>query len=448
MSGNGKRLAVCVALSGLLCLAHIRGSTALILLCLAGFMALAAQSCVTDVSFPVLLYFLPWGPVLRTDPESFSFYTFALVMVCAISVVKKKFRFKRYHIVLGLILLAMTLLSKLLDGNMLTFDYIAFMMMLLVFPVVREEWQASKYDFYQIVVFFSTGVIVAALCAMYLASYRNIAKFITIQSYLTIIRRCGFYGDPNFYTAQITAALGGGLMELLREKKRVRTVWMFVLIVFLLYCGFLSGSKSFVLITLVLVLFWLVGLFRMQGRGVFKLLLVLAAVLVAAFIATSELFRGLIEVLTTRFSFRANISDFTTGRTDVWNDYIAELLSDWKTLFLGKGFTSMKIGEKYTHNTLLQMVFQLGLLGTPVLLGWMVCFFLDTPRRAAGTKYPVVYVLLLVLGAFSPWLAIDALFFDEFFLLQMYVYLGLRQMTREALPAGRIKQEKPEASAS
>ena len=426
MTENGKRLLLCVALSLLLCLAHIRGSMVLLAACLAAFMFLIAHACICDISFPLLLYFLPWSPILRLDPHSFSFYTFALVMVCAISILKKRFRFKRYHIAVALILAVLTLFSKLLDGSSLTFDYIAFLMLILVFPVVKEEWKRGKYDFYQAVVTFSVGIILAALCALFFASYHGLAQFIRIDAWLTVIRRSGFYGDANFYTAQITAALGGGLVCLLREKKRSRIVFLFILQVLLLYCGFLSASKSFALITVILLLLWIVSLFCLQGRAAFKLILILAAVVVTVFIATSELFRDLIQVFVTRFSFRANISDFTTGRTDVWWDYLQELLHNWKTLFLGEGYTKVIIGEKSTHNTLLQFVFQFGLLGTSVLLVWMLCFFMDAPRKAKDVKVPVSHVLLIVIGAFSPWLAIDTLFFDDFFLLQMFVYLGLR----------------------
>ena len=59
MSGNGKRLLLCAVLSLLLCLSHIRGSTVLVLGCLAAFMVLTAQACVSDYSFPVLMYYLP-----------------------------------------------------------------------------------------------------------------------------------------------------------------------------------------------------------------------------------------------------------------------------------------------------------------------------------------------------------------------------------------------------
>lgn len=434
MSGNGKRLLVCIALSLLMCVAHVRGSTMMILGVLAIFMALMTYACVTDYAFPMLLFFLPWGPILRLNPQSFSFYTFALMLVCIVSVLKKKFRFKRYHLVVGFLLLPLTLLSKLLGSHMISFDYIAFLSLILIFPVVKEEWTAGKYDFYQIVTFFSVGIIVAALSAMGLSTSANIAKFIKVDAYLTIIRRCGFYGDANFYTAQITAAMGGVMMDLLQKKKKIQNVFEFILLLLLVYCGFLSGSKSFVLIVAALMILWAVALFRLRGRTGFKLLLALAIVLAISFIATSELFRDLIAVMETRFSFRSNISDFTTGRTDLWENYVEELVRDWKTLVLGKGFTNIKIGGKSTHNTLLQMLFQFGMVGMPLLLGWSVFFFRDTPPKPDGAQKQPLYILLLVIGAFAPWLAIDALFFDEFFLLQMYVYLGCRRIERGNAP--------------
>ena len=434
MSVNVKKLLLCIAVSIALCVAHVLGNTPMILLCLAAFMVLVAQSCVTDFTLPVLMFFLPWSPILRTDPETFSFYTFALIMVCAISVIKKRFAFKRYHVIIGFLLLILTLASKLIQGNTITFDYIAFMMLLFVFPVVKEEWQASKCSFTQLVVFFSCGIIIAALVAMSLSASKNIAKFITVDAYLTIVRRCGFYGDANFYAAQVSAALGGAMMDLLQEKKRSQTVFQFILILLLVYCGFLSGSKSFALITAALLLFWIIALFRVRGRTGFKLLLVLAVVLAVIFIATSTLFQDLLDVMETRFSFRSNLSDFTTGRTDLWEDYVEELSRNWKTLVMGKGYTNIKIGEKYTHNTLLQMVFQFGVLGTPVLMAWCVCFFADAPKKVGERKRQIVNTLLLGVGAFAPWLAIDALFFDEFFLLQMFVYIGCRRLAGQELP--------------
>ncbi len=428
---NWKYYVTSIALALLLCAAQISGSTIMILACLAVFMLLMGWTCSQDFTLPMLLFFLPWSQLMRTSPDSFSFYTFGMVLVCAISIFKNWSRFKRYHILVGLGLLLLSLLSKLLDGSSLSFDYIAFMMLVLLFPVVKEEWIAPKYDFFQVVVFFSTGIILAALCAQQFASYSNIAKYIDVDSYLTIKRMSGFYGDPNFYTAQITAALGGGLVMILRETKKGRTVFLAVILLLLMYCGLLSGSKSFAIIAILILCLWVIEVLKMQGRTGLKISLLIGCAVAVFFLVSSALLSNLIEVFITRFSFSSDMSDFTTGRTDLWKMYLEELMGDGKLLLLGKGFTKEFLYGRASHNTILQIVYQFGLLGAPLLFAWIAGFFRDVAKGTNSERKHLLGTLILMVGVFSPWLAIDVLFFDEFFLLQWYVFIGLRQLRTE-----------------
>lgn len=410
-----------------LCATQIMGSTILILGCLAVFLVLVGFSCIGNFTLPILLFFLPWSPILRTSPTNFSFFTFALVLICFISVIKKKFQFKRYHIVTAVVLLGMSLISKLLDGNGLSFDYFAFMMLILLFPVVKEEWKAEKYDFYNVVTFFSVGIIIAALCAMNFAAYPNIAQFIRVDSYLTIIRRCGFYGDPNFYTAQITAAMAGGFALILKERGKGRIALLGLLLVLLIYCGLLAGSKSFVLIMACILLIWLISFVKMRGRVALKVVLLIGLVLLAVYVVTSTVFSGLIEVLVTRFSYSSDLDSFTTGRTELWGNYMREFLGEAKIFFLGRGYTNVKINDRGSHSSLIQALYQFGLLGVPMLIYWMICFFRDTADTRRTQRKFTLNVLMLLIGVFLPWIAIDILFFDEFFLLQWYVFIALQQ---------------------
>ena len=410
-----------------LCTTQIMGNTLLILACLALFLVLIGLGCIGNFTLPILLFFLPWSPILRTSPDNFSFFTFALVLVCFISVIKKKFRFKRYHVVTAIVLTGLSLFSKLLDGNGLSFNYFAFMMLILLFPVVKEEWKGQEYDFFHIVTFLSAGIIIAALCAMNFAVYPNIAQFIKVDAYLTIIRRCGFYGDANFYTAQITAAMAGCFALILKEPKKSRVFLLALLLVFLIYCGFLSGSKSFVLIALCILAVWLISFVKMRGRVALKVLLMIGLLLLIIYIVTSAVFSELINVLVTRFSYSNDLDSFTTGRTELWDNYMKQLLSSTKTFFLGMGYTNVKINDRGSHSTLIQSLYQFGLLGVPLIIFWMICFFRDTENPDKTKRKFTLNVLMLLIGTFLPWFAIDILFFDEFFLLQWYIFIALQQ---------------------
>lgn len=411
----------------MLCFAQIRGSTLLILGCMAVFLLLLGWCCTQDYTLPILLFFLPWSPLMRANLASFSFYTFGMVLVCGISVLKKRFIFRSYHIVAGIFLAFLTILSKLLGGHGLEFSYIVFIMLIVLFPVVKEELNASRYDFFQLVIFLSIGIVMAALCAQRYASYGNISKYITVHSYLTIVRRCGFYGDPNFYMAQITAAIGGGLYVILKEKSKHRMTVLGILLMLLLYCGFMSGSKTFILVTILVFVLWVGEMLKMRGKAGRKFVILSISLLATVYIASSAIFGDLIDVLLTRFSYSTDLSSFTTHRSELWVTYAEEILGDIKILFLGEGYTNVKVSERGSHNTIVQMIYQLGILGTPILLGWSICFFKEIFGKVRHDNIRTISPWMVLIGAFLPWLAIDILFFDEFFLFQWYVLVALKE---------------------
>ena len=421
-------LTIGILLVLLLCVAQILGQTILILACLAAFLVLVGWCCSDNYTLPILLFFLPWSPILRTSPTGYSFFTFGLVLVCAISVIKKRFRFKKYPIVAGFVLLFLTLVSKVMDGNGLSFDYDAFMMLIVLFPVVKAEWTVKKYDFFQVVVFFSVGIIVAALCAQNLDVFPNISRYIRVDSYATITRRSGFYGDANFYTAQITAALSGSLTLILKQRKRGQTVFLGIITFLLIYCGFLSGSKSFVLVTAVVLLLWLIALLKLRDRTGLKIGALVGAAVVVVIMVSSALFGDLIEIVLTRFSYSRDLDSFTTGRTGLWVMYIKEIVSDAKVFFIGKGFTNIKLENRGSHNTLLQAIFQFGFVGVPMLIYWIGSFFRGSFRGGRRKRISKLEAAVLLVGTFVPWLAIDVLFFDEFFLLQWYIFSALQHL--------------------
>lgn len=424
--GNKRILIGCIGLSLLLCSAQVMGNTIMILGSLILYILLLAWSCWNDFSFPVFLFFLPWSPIMRLSPSSVSIYTIGLGLACLIGLIKRRFFLRTYQVAAGVLIAFLSLVAKLLDGSGLAFDYIVFLMMIVLFPTVMQEHEKHKYDFSHSALFFSVGIVIAARCAMRFEGYANIRKFVRVHSYLTIVRRCGFYSDPNFYVAQILAALSGNLFLILQERRKKQLVFLGFLSLLLLYCGFLSGSKSFVIVFAIILLLWTVSIVKMRGRPGLKIALPVIFLCIAVYIASSAMFSSLIDVILTRFSFANDVDSFTTGRTELWKSYLYEMLSNVKTILLGKGFTNIKINGRASHNTIIQAFYQFGILGVPVLIYWLVCFYkehhIDYTESRFDTK-----LWMVAIGTFLPWLAIDAIFFDEFFLLQMYMCMAIAQ---------------------
>ena len=417
-------LAIGIVLVLTLCMAHIIGSKLLIFAILFGFLTCLAIAFIRNIALPVLLFFLPWMALMRATPESFSFYTFGLVLVCVIGILKSGLRVKPYQLLGVLSLSAITLIAKMVHGYSFSFAYVAFLMMILLFPALKLEMREHRYSFYHVAIFFSWGIIIAAFCARYLALFDNIAQYIRVDSYANITRYCGFYGDPNFYSAQVTAALSGCLVLVLEESSKKRVVLLCGLIVCLLYCGLLSASKSFLLIAVALMMMWIVQLLILKGRAGRKVLLLVISAVAAVYIASSSIFGNLFDIVMTRLESANNLSDFTTHRTDIWMDYSDAIFLNIKILLLGNGFTNVKLNDISTHNTLLQCIWQFGIVGAPILFWWMIGFLKE---GLASLRYrkQMLATLILLGGVFVPWFAIDILWFDDFFLMQAYIICGL-----------------------
>ncbi len=419
-------LLFCCAQVVLLCYAQIHKNRILVFLCLGLFLLHIAYTCIHNYELPVLLFYLPWTALLRFSPDSISFYTLALLMVGCIEIVKNKFQLKNYYVSIALVIAVLSLLAKIISGYRLTNSYLMFLAMLVLFPML--DFENRGYDFYWLTVSFAIGIIIAALTAERFAGYPNIAQYIKVDSYLSITRRCGFYGDPNFYTAHITAAIAGCLVLVADGQRRARTAVLLVLAAVLVYCGFLSGSKSFFLIWVFLMILWVIEICQTKGKLTRKAALILGLLVFLVYVASSSLFRDKIDVILTRFSWADNASELTTGRTDLWKIYLTAIFDSPRLLLLGQGFTNVLIAPRASHNTLIQLVYQFGIFGGTLLVAWQWGLYREIIGRQRLADVKAIRTAMLAAGAILPWIALDILFFDELFLIPAYVYIGIQEL--------------------
>lgn len=417
-------LVSCVAEAMLLLVAQILGNTALLLGCLGLFLVLAVWAAIKGMAVPVILFFLPFAPLIKIRPGTISFFTIALLVIYLIYIVMGSRNINVYHMVPGLCLIAVALVVKTFYGYTIDNSFILFSASLLLVPFLTRELD-TEYDFYWLTVFFALGIIIASISAKYLAVFPNIIKYIGTNLGYAIVRHSGFYGDPNFYSAHITAALSGTLILLLNNKSK-RVSVAIILTFLLVYCGFMSVSKSFMLVAIALFFVWIVEFMFVKGRVSAKLMIILTFIIAVAFMLSSTVFTDLIGNMISRFSSSKNLSDFTTGRIDIWMSYLKELSENPFLLLFGKGFTSVLIDGRAAHNTIIQAVYQFGLFGCIFLLGWIACCVRTLLSKTKIIWLNLSQIFLLILGVFGPWLALDLLFFDEFFLMPVYVCVAIK----------------------
>lgn len=430
----GVLLGGCLLACLLLVLAQTVGNGFLLLLVLIGCLLLAALACRQGLAIPVLLFFLPWSPLMKLAPGRISFYTIGLLICCALALAQDGMRLTVRQVVLAASLMALTLTAKILQTGSITNDYLMFVFMLLLFPCVARSCPRAT-SFRCATMFFAGGIFSAAILARLVAHYPNISRYIIVESYLTVTRLSGFYGDPNFYSAHVTACLAGVLVLLSCETEKRRQILLAAVSVALLYCGLLSASKTFVLTVACLFLFWLPILLERGNYGSARTRLLFGVLCAVAFVLVSPAFRQVLQIIGARFTEGEGLAGLTTNRTTLWLQYLTAFVHDIPLTLFGAGYTSVNLFRKASHNTLIQAVYQFGILGIPLLLVWMwnmlADMFPESDKPLAGWKYTV----LLCVGSFLPWMALDILQYDEFFLLPVYVLLGVAHVAGWDTPA-------------
>lgn len=106
----------CLLLSAAVCAAQILGNLAVLLLCLLGYLVFTIWACNKGVVFPVLLYFLPWSPLFKMYNGGISFFTIVLLLCCMVSLLQNKMSLRLYQIILAALLMALTLVTKAMQG--------------------------------------------------------------------------------------------------------------------------------------------------------------------------------------------------------------------------------------------------------------------------------------------------------------------------------------------
>lgn len=423
-------LIVCLVEMAWLLVAQIVNSQFLIIPCLACFLIIAVWASVKGFAVPVMLFFLPFSPILKLRPGTVSFFTIALILVYLVYIAMGSRKISITHFVPGLALIGLVLAVKVIGGYPLENYFILFSLSLLMVPFMVRELD-DNYDFYWLTLFFSIGIIVAAVSAKLLVGFPTISSYVTTHSIFNTLRWSGYYGDPNFYSAQITAALSGVMIMLLaKNKKRDAFMWTALLLV-LLYCGLLSISKSFFLVAGVLGLLWVGIIMFRRGNLTAKIVMIVAIIVGIIVILSVTVFRDMIDSVIARFAGNLTWSDFTTRRTDLWLEYLKGLADDPWVFWFGIGYTDIIIGSQNSHSTVIQSIYQLGLIGTILLVLWEICYINTLKGKFKVPKNYALQAVLLYIGTLGPWVALDYLFFDEFFILPIYVCAGIRYMTKQ-----------------
>ncbi len=389
----------------------------------------------------LMLFYLPWSPIMKFNADGPTFYTIAfLLFFCCFLLTKELFERKAVLTLQNLLLVSIitiyTMIVKLVSGYDISLSYVVFLVMLVLIPTYFYLYR-SQLSFGECIIFFSAGIMSASFSAKILMSYPHMLRYIEVSSWEAggLTRLSGFYGDANYYAAHILTAICG-LLILVFNKRYYERVLLFFFVITLVYLGFLSVSKMFLLLLGATAGVWLFFVFSQKGRALTKISVLLAFAVALVFISKSPFFKKLIQMYRVRFQVVSDISSFTTGRSDILQDYISYFTHHPIALLFGQGMTQVYTGGIMyaAHNTFVQIIYQLGIAGSIILALWMIQLLSSAgkpkiPHLSGGSR---IGIILLAISCFGSWFALDILFADEFFLIPLLFLVGKDYVEKSA----------------
>lgn len=342
---------------------------------------------------------VPFGMFTAPFAYLFVYSRFNLYFIVAISITlrlailePKRFR---YFLILPMFLLTHMITTS---WNLLSIGMLTPTILLLTLLVCSDKMMNS--DSSKTFSCYLKGFFVASILGFFKDNTRIVeildADYISYTN-LSFNRFSGLSPDCNFYTILAITAIS---IYLFRGKEKSIKDIIGLLISIVL--GLLTLSKSFVLCVIVeLMIYFLISDLKSK-----KYIVTLFVVAIIAFIIFNNQISLYLNAIIFRFEgARGDFSNFTSGRSNLWDVYWKEIISSGQNLLFGTGFTHI-VGKNYAHNTFLNIIYQFGFVGfltDSIFVLWASRTCIGTPKPKLFGYIPLLAILMLLfnLSAYS-----------------------------------------------
>ena len=363
-----------------------------------GYVLLASNEQAICFAF----FLLPFGNIFKSEPSSASFFTY-LTIALAVKLFLSKRLMNKYFVLSWAVLLVLQVAGCDMDYSLLIKQATILLLIYGYFwcckPITRE-----------IVLHLTAGILISCCAAFMTDFFSGVHQYMRyVRAYelsVDLYRFTGLYSDPNYLT-QILVLLCVSLFVLMQSGKIGKIGWIFCAAI--VFFGMQTLSKSFFLMLGVLVLVFIAIAFQKKRYALAVLMLLLSCGLILFFLSgKSTYYNNMLQRLLYN-------QDITTGRVDIWKEYILFFFSNPATLLFGVGIAGESL-ELQPHSTYIDFLYYYGIFGT-LIFGWgLFCAVGQKLRRSTIlNRAPAICFGILI--AFLS----DLLMFDFAYILIMVI---------------------------
>lgn len=269
--------------------------------------------------------------------------------------------------------------------------------------------------------------------SIYALVFRNTSQLVSVRGQesfaiwgTSIMRFSGLGKDPNYFMTLLITGMAA--LCKLKETGNIQALWFWGQIVLLAAFGILTYSKTFFLMTILLVGMYTVWQF--WSKKFFKgIAFAILGIGIGMYFLLSE--NSPFAVVLARFTSGSGLSNITTGRTDLYVRYWNVVTENIAHFLFGLGLKAPILG-KGTHMLYLELIYYVGVVG--LILVW--CLFASLVRNLQKNNPKVKNQSLIAKYAVLAIVAIQYLSLQGMFQVLTYGVFFVAFLSIEILPKG------------
>ena len=247
------------------------------------------------------------------------------------------------------------------------------------------------------------------ISSVYALIFRNSAQIIAIRGNevpaywgSSFMRFQGIFGDPNYYMLQLI--LGLSLLIKLKDSEKISKKYFLSMGICMTIFGVLTYSKTFALAFVLLGCMYIFWQFRNRKYGLGSFLIAAIGLAVGVMMLLDI---SLFEVVLTRFTSASNLSDLTTGRTEIYQRYWNVISENSSRILFGLGLSAEGL-DRDPHNLFLEVIYYTGIVGLLLVTWFYGCIgalvnkmTMSAVKQNFYAKYVVLLMAIIVFATLS-----------------------------------------------
>lgn len=317
-------------------------------------------------TIPILFAIEPFANVFKASPNSQSFFTMLIFLYVCWNIIRKKnnYRTELFTAMYGMYLVVIQLACNTLDIER-TLKFVV-NLFFLQYALVNSQ----KIDYKDIFLSYIGGIIASSFVKLS-GVFTNINIYVDTvavgqYSFDDIIRFAGLYNDPNYYAVNVIIAMC--LVIVMFHCKKMSTLYATVtLSILVLFVGLTSSKSALFMLALPMIL--LLYSNSKNRRHFIQLVFILVVIIGAVLIIAGRI--TIFDIVFERLSQADDIESLTTGRSRIWKEYLSYFAEHAELLIFGRGLGAGLINRSASHNTYIDILYYLGIVGGALMLGML-----------------------------------------------------------------------------